>query len=634
MKPYRLILPLALALAALAAGGAAMPAASADGTCTERTNVYLYTNDAQALAGQLAANVASCADYWISVTPYTATTSPNYGKPKGPPALPVIHQQGPQFHGLAEIRLPAWCSSPSVTANGWYATGQMLHDWMLVEGYDPSRDTWAINEVGWPTPDPCDTAVFADMPGARRDFQDFVHGLYDGYPGETPMRGFVFVGSPIQMTPDLTSYEEGLAQWYADTPFWQDMNRYVAVWAQETYADARAWGVDGSSLADRATALNAYFLHGQKLAAEGGEATAAARDFFAHAYTPLANASYKQPIPTPPVVAYGYTDIGYPSLISNFISAQTYALRSSMGDRFGFAVWPNNLGTASDVRLGVEAQVGRAIRDSQDDHLGACTAPGESCDGSVTGGVFPETWPDFATPPTITPHVEGQLSPNGWYTGDVTVTWDVAEAQTPDSLVTSGCDPVTITSDTLGTTLTCTATSSGGWNQLTETIRRDATPPVITLPTSPIVDATAPAGATVSFSVAATDAFDPSPVVVCLPPSGAVFVIGTTTVSCTATDGSGNRAAGSFTVTVRGAAEQLSDLAAAVKGVGPGESLADTVAVARWFLAHGQPKLTCLTLTAFQLEVWAQSGKKIPAAQASTLIADATRIKTVLGCTK
>ena len=480
MKPYRLILPLALALTALAVGSAASPAVSADGTCAQRTNVYFYTTDTQDLSRQLAANVASCADYWISVPPYTAGV--NVGKPKGAPALPVVHQQGLQFHGLAEIRMPAWCSYAAT--NTWYATGQMLHDWMLVEGYDPSRDTWAVNEVGWPSTDRCNTAVFDGAPGARQAFQDFVHGLHDGYAGEAPMAGVVFAASPIQMTPDLTSYEEGLAQWYSDAPFWQDMNRYVAVWAQETYADARAWGVDGSSLADRAAALNAYFLHAQKLAANGGEATAAVRDFFTRAYTPLGNASYRWGIPTPPGPAYGYTDIGYPSLISNFISAQTYALRSSMGNRFGFAVTPNNGGGPS-IRQGVEAHIGAAIRDSQDDSLGACTAPGETCDGAVTGGVFPEAWPNFATPPTITPHVEGQLSSSGWFTGDVTVTWDVADAQTPDTLVTSGCDPVTITSDSTGTPLVCTATSSGGWAQRTVTIRRDATPPTITCTPTP-----------------------------------------------------------------------------------------------------------------------------------------------------
>ena len=52
------------------------------------------------------------------------------------------------------------------------------------------------------------------------------------------------------------------------------------------------------------------------------------------------------------------------------------------------------------------------------------------------------------------------------------------------------------------------------------------------------------------------------------------------------------------------------------------------------FCQHGQKQAACLTLTAFQLEVRAQSGKKIPAAQAAVLIADANRIKSILGGTK
>jgi hypothetical protein len=56
-------------------------------------------------------------------------------------------------------------------------------------------------------------------------------------------------------------------------------------------------------------------------------------------------------------------------------------------------------------------------------------------------------------------------------------------------------------------------------------------------------------------------------------------------------------------------------VAAAVNGVGPGRSLVATMEIAKWFVAHGQTQAACLTLTAFNLEVRAQSGKNIPAAQ-------------------
>ena len=55
-------------------------------------------------------------------------------------------------------------------------------------------------------------------------------------------------------------------------------------------------------------------------------------------------------------------------------------------------------------------------------------------------------------------------------------------------------------------------------------------------------------------------------------------------------------------------------------------------ATAQWLLAHGQIKATCLTLTAFNLEVKAQSARRSRQAQATALITDATRIRAVLGC--
>jgi hypothetical protein len=160
----------------------------------------------------------------------------------------------------------------------------------------------------------------------------------------------------------------------------------------------------------------------------------------------------------------------------------------------------------------------------------------------------------------------------------------------------------------------------------------DATPPVIAHQDDVVTDATGPGGATVAYTVTATDNVDPAPVVSCTPSSGSLFAIGTTTVSCTATDAAGNSSSATFAVTVKGAAAQLGDLAAEVVGVGPGRSLAATVSIAQFFLAHGATRATCLTLAIFELEARAQAGKKIPAAQATALIADASRIRSVLSC--
>lgn len=79
----------------------------------------------------------------------------------------------------------------------------------------------------------------------------------------------------------------------------------------------------------------------------------------------------------------------------------------------------------------------------------------------------------------------------------------------------------------------------------------DVTPPVLTAPADITVLATAPpAGEVVTFAAFAFDNVDASPTVTCSPASGSTFPVGSTTVSCIASDASGNWAEDSFTVTV------------------------------------------------------------------------------------
>lgn len=158
----------------------------------------------------------------------------------------------------------------------------------------------------------------------------------------------------------------------------------------------------------------------------------------------------------------------------------------------------------------------------------------------------------------------------------------------------------------------------------------------LTVPANITVDATTSQGASVTYVATATDepGDDPAASVHCDPASGSTFPIGVTTVSCTATDDddANSPVKATFTVTVKGAAQQLSDLVAAVQGVGSGTSLADKVRAAQAYLNAGDIPDTCSTLSAFIREVQAQSGKSIPAAQASQLVADAQRIQAVLAC--
>ena len=85
-----------------------------------------------------------------------------------------------------------------------------------------------------------------------------------------------------------------------------------------------------------------------------------------------------------------------------------------------------------------------------------------------------------STPPVITPNVNGTLGDNGWYTSDVNVSWTVSDDELAITS-TNGCDLTTIDSDTAGTILTCEATSAGGTNSASVTIKRDATPPNVSV---------------------------------------------------------------------------------------------------------------------------------------------------------
>jgi hypothetical protein len=102
------------------------------------------------------------------------------------------------------------------------------------------------------------------------------------------------------------------------------------------------------------------------------------------------------------------------------------------------------------------------------------------------------------------------------------------------------------------TTIDCTDGTNNASKNVTVTLAAaDTTPPVITLPSPPPAEATSGAGAVVSYTVTATDDSGAEPSISCDPASGSTFPLGTTTVSCTATDSSKNSSSGSFTITVQ-----------------------------------------------------------------------------------
>jgi len=165
----------------------------------------------------------------------------------------------------------------------------------------------------------------------------------------------------------------------------------------------------------------------------------------------------------------------------------------------------------------------------------------------------------------------------------------------------------------------------------------DALAPTLQLPLVVRADATSPDGVSVDYSsqVSATDIIDASPVVSCTPPWGSTFPIGDTTVSCTATDAAGNSSSGSFTVHVKGAAEQVADLIALVDSYNLrllGTALHDKLVKVQEFLAANKSKRACEKLDSFLAQVKEQRGRRISEEQADRLTLDARRIKAVIGC--
>jgi hypothetical protein len=126
--------------------------------------------------------------------------------------------------------------------------------------------------------------------------------------------------------------------------------------------------------------------------------------------------------------------------------------------------------------------------------------------------------------------------------------------------VTSGpnCSPASGTMFPIGnSTVTCTAYDAEGnsglasfWILLTQTFV-DSIAPNITTPSSQTITTTSTSGKTFFYDTpTVTDNIGVTSGPNCSPTSGTLLPVGATTITCTASDGSGNTATASFTVTV------------------------------------------------------------------------------------
>ncbi|WP_406835704.1 HYR domain-containing protein [Streptomyces sp. AHU1] len=132
------------------------------------------------------------------------------------------------------------------------------------------------------------------------------------------------------------------------------------------------------------------------------------------------------------------------------------------------------------------------------------------------------------------------------------VDYPVTAYDNVDGDVPVRCEPPPGSTFPIGrTTVTCTATDrAGNTGRDTAVITvTDSTGPVVTVEDR-TAQATGPDGATVEYPASAEDKVDGRVPVTCVPPSGSVFPLGETKVTCTATDSHGNTGTGSAVVTV------------------------------------------------------------------------------------
>jgi hypothetical protein len=162
--------------------------------------------------------------------------------------------------------------------------------------------------------------------------------------------------------------------------------------------------------------------------------------------------------------------------------------------------------------------------------------------------VVADTGPTLSLPDPIT--VQGNTT-NGAFV-DYTV-GAIDKEDDPDP--TPDCDHASGSLFGLGTTtVACTVTDSAGMSaggSFDVTVVDTIAPVLGKMPAAASATTGDQAGIALSYAPpTAADIVDPNPSIDCLPASGSVFPVGTSTVTCTASDASGNARSDTFTITV------------------------------------------------------------------------------------
>jgi hypothetical protein len=164
--------------------------------------------------------------------------------------------------------------------------------------------------------------------------------------------------------------------------------------------------------------------------------------------------------------------------------------------------------------------------------------------------LFSATLPDTAAPAIVAPPTI-VLEATG--ASGATADFAVTSRDRVDGILVPQCEPEPGSAFALGAHQVDCSVEDGAGNRSSTAFAvmvRDTTAPDLGVPDSIAIQAASPAGAPVEYAVVSADIADTDVDPVCAPPSGALFPLGTTTVTCTATDDAGNSSTGRFRVVV------------------------------------------------------------------------------------
>jgi probable HAF family extracellular repeat protein len=222
-----------------------------------------------------------------------------------------------------------------------------------------------------------------------------------------------------------------------------------------------------------------------------------------------------------------------------------------------------------------------------------------------------------AKPPLITVTQDPLPNPAGWNNSDVTVTWSVSDPGS-GGVSSTGCGQTTLTQETSGTTLTCSAQNGVGLSASRSVIIKiDKTAPTITFSGNA---GTYTVDQTILITCSASDALSGIATTSCpaVASGPATNFVGTTAMTSTTltalgSDNAGNSASASSTFTVVVDADGICRLAASLR-------TADAIcAHVRSIAAAPNATAKSGKLKAFDHFLAAQSGKSIPADLATLL---------------